>query len=302
MRGIIFVCLFVLVTSLRSVAADPTGANWRPDFTMIDHFALLNESVRYDSTAVIVRAWSTQYHEIYIVDIRRTRNRYFLGVDEKSRVQDIAVRGTANIRNALYDLRFLKSFSPALGIKVFHGFEMMADVLYANLEPFLRRDYPVRISGQSLGAAEAVILGMILTKKGYRVEQIVTFGQPKVTDAAGTKAFASLPLLRVVDLNDVVPLLPPARIVYREDPYVHFGREVVLLEGNHYCIADQTFADRPIPSGLVGHLSREEIDTLLHEHNIRSYVASIAPKLARAVRVPCSESGRFLPAPDKLPY
>lgn len=300
MRGITFACLFVLSSWLSSAAASPVDSQWQPDFAMINHFARLNESVRYDSTAAIVQAWSPQYREIYVADIRHTRNRYFLGVDEKSRLQDIAIRGTANLRNALYDLRFLKSYSPTLGIHLFHGFEMMADVVYASMEPFLREDYPLRISGQSLGAAEAVILAMILSKKGYRIKQVITFGQPKVTDAAGAKAFASLPLLRVADMNDVVPLLPPARLVYRDNPYVHFGREVVLLEGDHYCIADESFADRPIPDALLAHLSRKEIDTLLHEHNITSYVASLAPKLGGAVRVPCSERSRYLPVPDRL--
>lgn len=296
MRSITFFSLLMLCSSRSWLAADPPDQIWRPDFATIDHFALLNESVRYSSVAAIERDWSPQYREIYVVDIHRTRNRFFLGFDEAKGVQDIAIRGTTNLRNAIYDLRFLKSFSPALGIHLFHGFEMMTNVLFRNLEPYLRKDRPLRISGQSLGAAEAVILAMILSRKGYHIEQVITFGQPKVTDEAGARAFAGLPLLRVVDLSDVVPLLPPARLVYRDNPYVHFGREVVLLEGAHYCIADEAFADRPIPETVVDNFSGVELDALLHEHNIKTYVASIAPKLGGGIRVPCSQRGSYLPA------
>ncbi len=278
-----------------------SAAGKTPDFELLYHFALLNDAVRHDSSQAIESKWSAEYNEIYVVTIPRTRNRYLLGIDSSNRVQDIAIRGTANLRNAVYDLRFLKSYSTQLGIRVHHGFEMMAKVLFDNMKPYLRKDYPLRISGQSLGAAEALILAMMLEKDGYRIENIVTFGQPKVTDKQGVKAYGSLPLIRVVDMNDVVPLLPPDNLVYDDDPYVHFGSEIVLLAGDHYCIGDNAFSNRKIPKAMVKDFSVSEVQNLLHQHSIRGYVASIRDKLLHSVQVPCSEANRYLPPADQLP-
>ena len=298
MRSIKFFGLIILFSLSACVQAQALEGS--PDFSTIYHFALLNDAVRHASSQEVERTWSAQYDEIYVVDIARTRNRYFLGIDDKNRVQDVAIRGTANLRNALFDLRFLKSYSPSLGIRVHHGFEMMADVVYRSIRPYLRKGYPLRISGQSLGAAEALILSMILEKNGYTVERIITFGQPKVTDKAGVEAYAGLPLTRVVDLNDVVPLLPPDA-VYDENPYVHFGSEIVLLEGDDYCIGDGAFSDRKLPPTIVKDLSAAGLHNLFNEHRIGSYVTSIRDKLSGAVLVPCSEANRYLPAADRLP-
>ena len=292
---ITLILLSLLLPSSVSASGQP------PDFQLLYHFALLNDAVRHDSSREIESKWSSEYGEIYVVTIPRTRNRYLLGIDSHSRVQDIAIRGTANLRNAVYDLRFLKSYSKQLGIRVHHGFEMMAKVLLENMEPYLRKDYPLRISGQSLGAAEALILAMMLEKDGYKIEKIVTFGQPKVTDKQGVKVFGSLPLVRVVDMDDVVPLLPPDSLVYDDDPYVHFGSEIVLLEGDHYCIGDNAFSNRKIPKAMLKDFSVSEVQNLLHQHSIRSYVGSIRDKLVHSVSVPCSEANRYLPPPDQLP-
>lgn len=268
--------------------SDVTSAAFEPDFALIEHFARLNASIRYDSSAAIERTWSAHYEQLYIVEVTQTRNRYLLGIDDRRRVQDVAIRGTTNLRNAIYDLRFLKAYSPLLGIYVHRGFGLMAAALDANIEPYLRRDYSLRISGQSLGAAEALILAMRLRARGYRVDRVLTFGQPKVTDSAGAAAYAALPLLRVADVNDVVPLLPPARLVYRHNPYVHFGREVVLLSPHRYCLATESFADRAVPDAVVDRIfTRHELSTLLREHSIRTYLSSVEELVSRAIPQAC---------------
>ncbi len=70
----------------------------------------------------------------------------------------------------------------------------------------------VSLTGHSLGGAEAVILAMYLKTEGWKVSRVVTFGQPKVTDADGSKRFRDLPVLRVVNANDSVPLVPPLEV------------------------------------------------------------------------------------------
>jgi len=281
--------LFSLPASQPPVA--PLGA---VDFRELLHFALLNASVRYETREAIETQWSRTYDKLSVVWIPKTNNRYIVGTIDSQKVQEIAVRGTTNLRNLLYDLRFLKNYNPQLGISVHHGFELMALALYRSITPLLHRSYSLRISGQSLGAAEALILAMLLSRDGYRVERVVTFGQPMVTDAEGAARYAYLPLLRVVDQNDPIALLPPANFVYRDDPYVQFGEEVDLLEGPYYAIRDGDRGPAPLPAALVDNLTLSGLQTLLREHNIRSYVRSLRSKLSAAVRVPYGEREAYV--------
>ena len=70
--------------------------------------------------------------------------------------------------------------------------------------------YHIQITGHSLGGAEALIVGMMLKTAGTPVDQIITFGQPKVSNQAGVDAFSDYsPLIRIVNENDIiVPEVP----------------------------------------------------------------------------------------------
>ena len=65
------------------------------------------------------------------------------------------------------------------------------------------------MTGHSLGGAVAAILTAYMVNDGYKVERCVTFGQPKFTNADGVAQLEKLPITRVVDENDLVPMLPP---------------------------------------------------------------------------------------------
>ncbi len=271
-----------------------------PDFVTFYHFARLDQSVRFDSRQAIEKRWAPQYDEVIVDRVRSTRNRFLIGTAHGVKVQDIAIRGTVNLVNFYYDLRFRREYNERLGIWVHRGFSHMADELDLAVRPYLRRGYAIRLTGQSLGAAEALLLGMLLRKEGYDVVSVVTFGQPKVTNLAGAERFSSIPLLRVVNENDIVPLLPPVNLVYKEDPYVHFGQEINLLDGPYYCREQTGVTDRPLPPHMLEELSREQIRTFLKEHSIRSYVASIKRKLDGAREVPLSERDRYIPEVYRL--
>ena len=84
----------------------------------------------------------------------------------------------------------------------------------------------------SLGGAVAAILTIYMIEDGVEVVRVVTFGQPQFTTADGVKRLSFLPLARVVDENDVVPMVPPATATNLSfGPYEHVGPEVILLEG-----------------------------------------------------------------------
>lgn len=266
----------------------------RVDFAEILHYALLDAAVRHDSVEKIRQDWAGVFDNVDVVNVNQTRNRCLIGTNDTLKIQEIAIRGTTNLRNLLYDLRYAKRWSPQLEISVHRGFELMTFALYDEILSRLKAGYSLRITGQSLGAAEALILAMRLSKEGHAVDQIVTFGQPKVTDAEGAAIYGHLPILRVVHQNDPVSLLPPADIAGGERPYVHFGREIILLNGTYYCIADDKTANAPLPAGFLQELSVPRLSTLRREHNILSYVANLQGKLARLTEVPVADREQYI--------
>lgn len=157
---------------------------------------------------------------------------YFLS--ESKGVQTIAIRGTANLENAMMDLDIELQPDAKLDILLHKGFASGARAVYKDIKPYIDADKPVQITGHSLGGAIAVVLAMYLTQDDYRVTQVITFGQPKVTNVTGAGKFASLPLIRVVTPKDLVPLVPPISPLQIKDLdiYWHMGEEVILL-GDH---------------------------------------------------------------------
>lgn len=162
-----------------------------------------------------------------VKDVPASEVRFFVTTDDAARTQLIAVRGTSNLANARVDAEFLPEPDEKLGIHLHRGFAVAAREILGELPANLKKDYATTITGHSLGGAIAVILGMYLDADGYRVESIVTFGQPKVTNVAGSIRYHDLPLLRFVNEGDPVADVPPALAAWNW-VYTHMGSEVVL--------------------------------------------------------------------------
>jgi len=159
---------------------------------------------------------------------------YFL--TQSNGVQTIAIRGTANLQNAMVDIDLALQADAKLGIILHQGFASAARAIYQDVKPYLADDMPIQTTGHSLGGAIAVILSMYLTQDDYNLSQIITFGQPKVTNVAGAEKFSDLPLIRVVTAKDIVPLVPPlSPMQIKElDIYWHIGEEMILLDNSEY--------------------------------------------------------------------
>ena len=108
------------------------------------------------------------------------------------------------------------------------GYRVIARECRDALAPHVQPGYSVQITGHSLGGAVAVAVGLLYTAAGVDVTKVVTFGAPKLgpketRDAAEKK----LAVLRVVQKDDIIPLLPMSRPFVRK-PYVHLGEGVML--------------------------------------------------------------------------
>lgn len=203
--------------------------------------------------------------------------RAFVEVDEAKRVQWLAVRGTANLENAAEDADYAKVSAPELGIVVHAGFVADARVVWSFARPLLRPGLETRVTGHSLGGALAVLLAMRLRVDGMPLGHVITFGQPKVTTEEGVARFRDLPLLRVVNHDDPVPLLPwetPGAAV--GGLYRHLGRELRLTDRGTFELFAEHSAERYLLTSFVGRLGRENPK----EHEIARYLGRIEALIA----------------------
>jgi predicted lipase len=209
---------------------------------------------------------------------------YFLATNESTRTQVISVRGTSNIENAMVNISLKLRLDKNTGIYWHEGFLSAARKVYAELKPLLNRDYKIRTTGHSLGGAVALILAMLLDTDQFDIDQVTTFGQPKVTNPAGAKMLNRINIIRVVMPLDLVPLAPPfdPLDINNIDIYWHAGKEVVLLADNQYAILEGLDSMLRATRFTQKLLSDENVKN----HEMSAYLRQIALKTKSSSLVP----------------
>ena len=209
---------------------------------------------------------------------------YFLATNDAARQQVLVVRGTSNIENALVDVAFQLLPNEHTGIKLHQGFALSADFIYDRIKPALNRDYQINTTGHSLGGAAALVAAMYLDAAGYNVGEVVTFGQPKVTNMAGSRRYGHLDVTRVVTPKDMVPLVPPLdpMDLMNMDIYWHLGTELILQSGNTYSELEGVDSMMRATDFLNEMLSEKN----LQHHFMTEYINLMTPKLVNARRIP----------------
>ena len=247
----------------------------RINFTELEYYAKRSNSA-YDEIEVIERDYplTTRAVTVPSVDIR-----YFIETDTAAREQTLSIRGTAERPNVWEDVEVALVRDSRLGIRLHRGFQRDATAIYADATPYLRKDYALRITGHSLGGAVAAILAEYYAKDGYRVERLVTFGQPRVStrktpqDSDGLLARTT----RVVNEMDVVPMIPPYSVIRN---YRHFPPEVILLKGPDYVYLPEHDAARL----SVSDFWRNASTLSAKDHHMDGYLANIRSKVANGSR------------------
>ena len=292
----ILVCLFALTAcigvskqELQLLGATVVPAN--VDFVELHAYA--GRAKAAYATEAVIRG---QYPATVIVSAPgKTDAQYFIERDDKAKVQYIAIRGTANKRNVLEDVEMRIREDLALAIPVHAGFDATTRLLYDDMKPHLKKNYTTFITGHSLGGAIAAVLAIHMIDDGYKVEKVVTFGQPKFTTTDGVEKLDFLALVRVVDENDIVPMLPPTTIVNRVyGVYEHAGPEVILLEGPRYVFLPTHDASRI----SVGEFGRSLNLADLEDHHMDNYLRRLEAKKVNAVAVSYNERQKYV-APKK---
>ena len=201
---------------------------------------------------------------------------YFIEQDDKARIQYIVVRGTMDNRTLTEDFDAKVRDDRATKIPVHTGFDQDARAVWKDAQPFLKDGYQTYLVGHSLGGAVAAILGIYMIEDGYKVDKIYTYGQPRFTTSAGVAQLGFLPLMRVVDENDIIPLLPPGIVLNKKfGPYQQVGPEVILLDGPDYVYLPKQDASEL----SLGEFWRDLSISDLKDHKLDNYIRRIDDKL-----------------------
>jgi hypothetical protein len=240
------------------------------DFREVLDFARRAAAAYQDEPAI--RAIVGTQPVVTLDNLARVDVRAFVEVDEARHRQWVVVRGTANLLNAVEDADYAKVLAPALGIEVHQGFFDDAQAVWSFARPLLKPGLETRITGHSLGGALALLIGMRLHAEGFPVGRIVTFGQPKVTNEAGVDRFRDLPLLRIVNHDDPVPLLPwETRGAASEGFFRHLGSELWLTDRGTWEFFDEPQAEKYVLTSFAARVGRENP----LEHEMARYLAKL---------------------------
>jgi hypothetical protein len=246
-------------------------------------------NLSYDGTSEIMGEAMARQSKVFVGTPGNTDVQYFIGYNDRKKVQLIAVRGTDNDTNWDLDRDTRGITDPKTGIMLHAGFKRAADAIYADVKPRLKPGYTTYLTGHSLGGAVAAILGVYLRHDGVKVDRIITFGQPKFTNAAGARAFADLPLLRVINQNDVVPLLPD-ETAQGTNLYVHIGAVLIVYPGPYYVYGS---ADRAMRFSS-GSFSRYMLQGSVPDHYMKWYESNLRDKLKGATPVKFADREKYI--------
>lgn len=252
------------------VQAGTAASEPRPDFARLGELARAAGNA-YEPDAVIEAAYGKA--NVVIRDLPRSNGRYYIHFSDADRTQTIAIRGSMNSENAWVDVDSLKIFDPRLNVYLHKGFKEATDELYADAAPLLRKGYRTRIVGHSLGGAMACIFMMDLLHDGAAVDQVVTFGQPKVTNAQGARGMEAAPYLRIINGQDVVAQAPPSDLAYDlSGPYEHFGPEITLRADGKW-----TYSAAPVARAFLTNAAWKRVDLEnATDHQIKNYIDRLA--------------------------
>jgi hypothetical protein len=194
---------FSLILAMRFLQPELVNDPAPVDFPSIYRMAILAKDVYDLSEQEFHSKYAGTGQRLGVQELPGSQVRYLVLIDDERKTQTVAVRGSSNLQNWLMNADYLKRVHPKLNVYLHEGFSTAADELWRELRPVLKKGHRTTITGHSLGGAIAAILMMRLMSEGYEIDNVVTFGQPKVTNEAGAVAFAHSKLLRVVNGDDI---------------------------------------------------------------------------------------------------
>jgi len=286
MKALFALLSAILLLNACGKSANPAETRATIDFKRVQWYAK-RANAAYQSADEIRR----EFPDTILVASTPKGVQYFLEKDNSKGVQVLVIRGTDNLANIREDAECVESRNSKLGIYVHNGFDEDAQQIFEDILPRLDKSRELIVTGHSLGAAVSTILMMYFHEEGFTLGPSINFGQPKVTNKAGVEKYRSLPLLRVVDKDDPVPLVPPNDLIDSiHGDYEHLGAEILLLHGKYYVYADRHVARKLSVDSFWKNLGNEHVS----DHRMVHYLHNIAEKLIAAVQVPYDKRLAYL--------
>jgi hypothetical protein len=134
----------------------------------------------------------------------------------------LSFRGTSSLKNFDTDAQILKIPAGWAEGKIHHGFAGALAAVWPQITQSLGMPGPQQkelwVTGHSLGAALAQLAALRLTKLGYRVRAVYTYGTPRVGDSGFVADYDKLLGDRTfphINDRDVVTRVPPFSLGFR---------------------------------------------------------------------------------------
>ena len=235
--------------------------------TKVDFKQLLDDAntaaLAYEDRRPIVEKFGNE--KTVILANRNRFGRMFLVTDDQRNLQILSIRGTVTGNDLAdgIDVRKLGKIFSDGKIMYFRGFLEETNHLFTAVRPRLKKDYDLRIIGHSRGGAMALILYKMLTNAGFDPAKIevVTFGQPKITNRDGANKYGRLNLTRVVNGRDLVPRYPFfGPIANVNGRYIQFGQAVYLWKDRAWSL---------VPSAEERRITRKQHFIKIGEARVR---------------------------------
>ncbi|MCO4782636.1 MAG: lipase family protein [Candidatus Cloacimonetes bacterium] len=217
-----------------------------------------------------------KYPKALIFETHKTEIKFFIIKNHKLKTQTLAIRGSTTVQNWIQDAKFFKVTDEwAKGIKVHKGFYQSAREVFAKAKKHLRKSYQTKITGHSLGGGVAILMGSYLKHHKYLVNEIITFGQPRITNKDGATVLRNLPLERVTVELDLVPSLPPKFLGYR-----HFGKSLVVkhnevFQSNRIIESNKKDSDQALQAWDDLERNHQVMKTNFQSHRLRNYLKNL---------------------------
>ena len=258
----------------------------KPNFALFYEAAKLS-ALAYEPRTKIMRQYRPGM--VWVNTPGTSDVQYVLITDDDNKRQIIAVRGTVDDANWKLDRDTRAVRDQRGGLLLHRGFKRAAEDIYGDVRPRLKPGYTLFMTGHSLGGAVAVILGIYMWDDGFRVGGIITLGQPKFTSVEGARAYAALPIIRLVYQNDVVSLLPEEASNSKQQ-FVHIGAVINLLSGPYYTYGSM---EQAIQFDLQP-LSKVLLQVSVPDHMIKWYLQSLREKKDQAIQVRNKDRNRYI--------
>jgi triacylglycerol lipase len=276
---------FFLAVTLLFISAKLAANESNPiDFAVLQKHAMFAQAAYQPKDSIPAIVASSNYTLTLFHTFPNTQISFLLATNELTKTQIISVRGTSGIENAMLDISLKLVVDQKTGLRLHDGFLFAAKQVYAKLKPLLEPGYKFIATGHSLGGAVALILAIFLDTDQFDVEQVSTFGQPKITNISGAGKIQHINIIRVVNPLDLVPLVPlfDPLDISNVDIYWHAGKEVILLAGTQYAVLQGTESMLRASSFTQKLLSEEN----LQHHQMTLYLEMLKAKTKSPTLVP----------------